>query len=105
MLSIRVGLVMALLCVLWSWPLSLRVEAQQPTPKTCKDTPERCDKELTLLRGEVDQKRSAMAALWEQAEALQKRVEQAEAKIKELEATPPTLPPASPEPVSGAPQP
>jgi len=62
--------------------------AQQPAPKTCKDTPAQCDKELLMLRDEVDQKRRAMAGIWAIAEEWQARAEQAEAQLKALEPVP-----------------
>jgi len=75
--------------------------AQQAT-QTCKDIPARCDKELLLLRGEVDNKRQAIAVLLEANEQLQTRAEKAEASLKELQrATIPTIPdPVTPSPSS-----
>jgi len=73
--------------------------AQQPA-QTCKDMPTRCDKELLLLRGEVDNKRQAIAVLLDANDQLQIRVEKAEASLKELKrATIPTIPdPTTPVP-------
>jgi len=75
--------------------------AGQPA-QTCKDMPVRCDKELLLLRGEVDNKRQAIAVLLDANEQLQARVEKAEASLKELQLT--TIPhipdPTTPVPAS-----
>ena len=66
--------------------------AQQPA-QTCKDMPNRCDKELLLLRGEVDNKRQAIAVLLDANEQLQVRAEKAESSLKELQrATIPNIP-------------
>ena len=56
--------------------------AQQPA-QTCKDNAGRCDKELLLLRGEVDNKRQAIAVLLDANEQWQTRAEKAEASLKE----------------------
>lgn len=71
--------------------------AQQPA-QTCKDIPTRCDKELLLLRGEVDNKRQAIAVLLDANEQLQSRIEKAESRLKELEKLPAALPPDAPPP-------
>jgi len=66
--------------------------AQQPA-QTCKDIPQRCDKELLLLRGEVDNKRQAIAVLLDANEQLQSRAEKAESKLKELDKLSTPIPP------------
>ncbi|SRR6266446_1375978 len=67
--------------------------SQQQPAQTCKDIPARCDKELLLLRGEVDNKRQAIAVLLDANEQWQARAEKAEARLKDLEKTqPPVLP-------------
>src|SRR6266404_9087214 len=58
--------------------------AQQPA-QTCKDIPQRCDKELLLLRGEVDNKRQAIAVLLDANEQWQARAEKAEASLEKLQ--------------------
>ena len=66
--------------------------AQQPA-QTCKDMPTRCDKELLLLRGEVDNKRQAIAVLLDANEQWQARAEKAEARLEKLQrATIPNIP-------------
>lgn len=67
--------------------------AQQLAPKTCKDVPGQCDKEILLLREEVDTKRRLLAAVWAMQDEWQQRAEQAEAKLKALEAVPAPAPP------------
>ena len=70
--------------------LVMSVVAQQP-PQTCKDMPARCDKELLLLRGEVDNKRQAIAVLLDANEQWQIRAEKAEARVKDLEKAQPQV--------------
>jgi len=77
--------------------LVMSVVAQQP-PQTCKDNASRCDKELLLLRGEVDNKRQAIAVLLDANEQLQTRAEKAEARLKDLEKPQPTVLPEPPVP-------
>lgn len=62
--------------------------AQPVAPKTCKETPVQCDKELLLLHDEVDQKRHLLAGAWAIAEEWQQRAEQAEAKLQALAQVP-----------------
>ncbi len=66
----------------------------QPARPTCAATPGRCDKELLLLKDEVEQRRQALAALLEANEQLEQRAAQAEARVKAREAA---APPAEPE--------
>lgn len=79
-----------LLVIVLGWNVFLL--AQQPA-QTCKDIPARCDKELLLLRGEVDNKRQAIAVLLDANEQLQIRTEKAEAKLKELDKLSTPVPP------------
>jgi len=72
--------------MLLAWDTGLL--AQAPGPKTCKDTPAQCDKELLLLRDEVEQKRRLLAGAWAMAEEWQQRAEQADARVKACEGTP-----------------
>jgi len=60
--------------------------AQTSVPKTCKDMPVQCDKELLLLKDEIEQKRHVLAGAWAISEAWQARAEKAEARVQELEA-------------------
>jgi len=47
--------------------------------------PVQCDKELLLLKDELDNKRHVLAGAWAISEAWQARAEKAEARLKELE--------------------
>src|SRR2546428_388171 len=78
--------------VLWAQPVLAQMPL--PTPKTCKDTPAQCDKELLLLRDEVEVKRRLLAGAWAISEEWQQRAEQAEAKLKECKPEP--APPKEP---------
>ena len=83
------GIIWLVLLIILGW--NVFILAQQPS-QTCKDTPNRCDKELLLLRGEVDNKRQAIAVLLDANEQWQARAEKAEARVKDLEkAHPPVL--------------
>lgn len=82
-----VGLLVLVIVLGWN----VFLVAQQPA-QTCKDMPARCDKELLLLRGEVDNKRQAIAVLLDANEQLQARADKAETRLKDLEkAQPPVL--------------
>jgi len=84
------GIIWIVLLIILGWNVFLL--AQQPA-QTCKDMPSRCDKELLLLRGEVDNKRQAIAVLLDANEQWQARAEKAESRLKDLEKTqPPVLP-------------
>ena len=87
-MQIMLGFLILVMLVAWDTGLF----AQQPA-QTCKDIPARCDKELLLLRGEVDNKRQAIAVLLDANDQLQARAEKAEAHLKELEKTPAPIPP------------
>ncbi len=76
-------LALLLLVMLVAWNTGL--VAQQAPPKSCKDMPVQCDKELLLLKDELDNKRHVLAGAWAISEAWQARAEKAEARLKELE--------------------
>lgn len=84
-------LFMGLLVLVMVLGWNMFLVAQQPA-QTCKDIPARCDKELLLLRGEVDNKRQAIAVLLDANEQLQARAEKAETRLKELEKLPLSTP-------------
>ena|SRR6266478_615984 len=86
-------------CILALLVYNMEVSAQQPA-QTCKDIPSRCDKELLLLRGEVDNKRQAIAVLLDANEQLQTRAEKAEARLKDLEKPHPAVLPEPPVPAT-----
>jgi hypothetical protein len=90
-----------LILILLAWNTSLL--AQQPA-QTCKDIPTRCDKELLLLRGEVDNKRQAIAVLLDANEQLQTRADKAEAHLKELEKPQAPAPPDTATPLPTQPK-
>ena len=84
--------------------LSAHAQAQQPA-QTCKEMPARCDKELLLLRGEVDNKRQAIAVLLDANGQLQGRAEKAEARVRDLENAAPVVTPSEPIPADTTPPP
>ncbi len=68
----------------------------QPARPTCADTPARCDKEVLLLKDEVEQRRQALAALLAANEALARQATATAAPCAASHAGPPPVPTKEP---------